>query len=458
MTKTTDQKALKFIDENNLIQKSDKILVAFSGGADSVFLLHFLSKFRKRFGIEVAAFHLNHKLRGKSADADEKFCIQFCSKHKIELVHISNDVKTLSKKMKLSIEETAREIRYSELKNASHKLKCNKIATAHNASDNVETILLNFIKGAGLKGLSGIPVKRENIIRPILCLSSEEIREYLRQNNISFRIDKTNLDSDYERNFLRNEIIPKLKERLNPRLEEKISNTAKIIYEVNSFVKSRIKKLESKSSKFFGDEIRVDTKALSKIDKSLSGIFLKSLIENKFDIELSSENIYSLIELLDLQTGRTVNLKKNILAAKERNKIVIRQKNLQKREKSVYKIEAGQRLNIGESVISINEINRKMIKFTSDKSIEFISGDGLGKTFEIRKWKDGDKFQPIGMQGTKKISDFLSDEKIPSYRKREHLVLTNSGIIIWVIGLRIDERFKVTKEVKKILKLTINNK
>jgi tRNA(Ile)-lysidine synthase len=99
-----------------------------------------------------------------------------------------------------------------------------------------------------------------------------------------------------------------------------------------------------------------------------------------------------------------------------------------------------------------------MIKFTSDKSIEFISGDGLRKNFEIRKWKDGDKFQPIGMQGTKKISDFLSDEKIPSYRKREHLVLSNSGKIIWVIGLRIDERFKVTKEVKKILKLTINNK
>jgi tRNA(Ile)-lysidine synthase len=458
MTKTIEQKALKFIDENHLIEKGDKVLVALSGGADSVFLLYFLIKFKKRFGIEVSAFHLNHKLRGKSADVDEKFCIQFCSKHKIEFVHIANDVKTLSKKLKLSVEEAAREIRYSELKNASQKLKCNKIATAHNASDNVETILLNFIKGAGLKGLSGIPVKRENIIRPILCLSSEEIREYLRQNNIPFRIDKTNLDSDYERNFLRNEIIPKLKERLNPRLEEKISNTAKIIYEVNSFVKSQIKKLESKSAKFFGDEIRVDTKAFSKIDKSLSGIFLKSVIENKFDVELSSENIHSVIELLDLQTGRTINLKEKVFATRERNKIIIQRKALQRQEKKVYKIDAGQEIIIGENVISINKINRKMVKFTSDNSVEFVSGDGLRKIFEIRKWKAGDKFQPIGMKGTKKISDFLSDEKILSSIKKEQLVLTNNGKIIWMIGYRIDERLKVNKEAKKILKLTISKK
>jgi tRNA(Ile)-lysidine synthase len=458
MTKTTEQKALKFIDENHLIQKGDKILVAFSGGADSVFLLYFLIKFKKRFGIEVSAFHLNHKLRGKSADADEKFCIQFCKHHKIELVRISKNVKTLAKKMKLSVEEAAREIRYSELKYASQKLNYNKIATAHNESDNVETILLNFIKGAGLKGLSGIPIRRENIIRPVLCLSSEEIREYLIENKIPFRVDESNLESDYERNFLRNEIIPKLKERLNPRLEEKISNTAKIIYEVNSFVNSEIKKLESKSAKFFGDEIRVDTKALSKIDKSLSGIFLKSVIENKFKIELSSENIFSLIELSDLQAGRGIHLKQKVFAVKERNELVITRKKVQSKERKIYKIEVGQRLNIGESVISINEINRKLIKFTSDKSVEFISGDGLRKIFEIRKWKNGDKFQPIGMKGTKKISDFLSDEKIPSSKKKDQMVLTNKGKIIWVIGLRIDERLKVNKEAKKILKLTISKK
>ena len=154
MIKTIEQKALKFIDENHLIKKGDKVLVALSGGADSVFLLHFLMKFKNRFKIEVTAFHLNHKLRGKAAAEDEKFCSNFCSKNKIELVHVSKNVKAYAKKMKMSVEEAGREIRYSELNKAVKKLKCTKIATAHNSSDNVETVLLNFVKGTGIKGLA----------------------------------------------------------------------------------------------------------------------------------------------------------------------------------------------------------------------------------------------------------------------------------------------------------------
>lgn len=454
MTKTVEQKALKFIDENHLIEKGDKILVALSGGADSIFLLYFLLKFRKRFGIDVAAFHLNHKLRGKSANDDEKFCVRFCSEHGVKLVNTSKDVKSLSKKMKSSVEEAAREIRYSEMKKAALKLKCKKIATAHNASDNVETILLNLVKGTGLKGLTGIPLRRENIIRPVLCLSSEEIRNYLKDNKISFRIDESNLQSDYERNFLRNEIIPKLKRKLNPRLEEKINSTAKIISELNSFVDKQSEKFVKKSIKIKTNEIDVDAEAIKKLDKSLSAIILKTVIENNFKIELSSENIYAIIGLLKLQTGRTIQLKENVFASKERNKLVIRKSEISKKEKPHRKIKVEKSLKIERGIISISEVNRKMIKFTSDKSVEFISADGLKKNFVIRKWKAGDKFQPIGMKGSKKISDYLSDAKIPSSEKKEQLVLTNDGKIIWMIGLRIDERFKVKRETKKILQLS----
>ncbi len=201
MTKTTEQKALKFIDENHLIEKGNKVLVALSGGADSVFLLSFLLKFKNRFKIEVAAFHLNHKLRGKAATEDEKFCAKFCLKNNIELVCVSKNVKAYAKKMKVSVEEAGREIRYSELHKAAKKMRSTKIATAHNSSDNVETVLLNFVKGTGVKGLVGIPIKRDNIIRLILCLSAEEIRKYLKANKIHFRIDESNLDSDYEETF-----------------------------------------------------------------------------------------------------------------------------------------------------------------------------------------------------------------------------------------------------------------
>lgn len=455
MTKTIEQKVLKFIDENHLIEKTDKILVALSGGADSIFLLSFLIKFKKRFGIEVAGFHLNHKLRGKSADTDEKFCSDFCKQNKIKFICVKKDVKSYTKKLKVSVEEAGREIRYLELNKAVEKIGCTKIATAHNSSDNVETILLNFIKGAGIKGLSGIPVRRDNIIRPILCLTSEEIRQYLKKNKISFRVDKSNLDSDFERNFLRNEIIPKLKQRLNPRLEEKISNTSKIISEINSFVGKQTEQLSREAIKLDGKVLRINTKKISKLDRSFLGIFLKSVVKNNFNIELSSENIFAIVDLVNSQVGKQVHLKENIIASKERNELIVGRKPSVKSEKAFRKIKVGGKIKVDGKIISISEVNRKMFKFTPNKSVEFISADGLRNAFEIRRWKEGDKFQPIGMNGTKKISDFLADQKISSSRKKGHLVLTNSGKIVWVIGLRIDERFKVKPESKMILKLTV---
>jgi len=455
MTKTVEQKTIKFIDENHLIEKGDKVLVALSGGADSVFLLSFLLEFKNRFKIEVAAFHMNHKLRGKAAAADEKFCTEFCSKNKIELARISKNVKAYAKKMKLSVEEAGRDVRYVELNKAVKKMRCSKIATAHNSSDNVETIMLNFVKGTGVKGLIGIPVRRDNIIRPILCLSAEEIRKYLKANKITFCVDESNLDSDYERNFLRNEIIPKLKQRLNPRLEEKISNTSKIISEIDSFIDKNIEKIRKEVVSSDGKVLRINSQKISNVDKSLLSILLKKEIENKFDSELSSDNIFSLLDLLVSQSGRSIHLKENIIATKERSELVIRKRAASRNEKSAYKIKVGQKLNINGKVISVKEVKRKMFKFSPNKSIEYISGDGLGNIFQIRKWKEGEKFQPIGMKGTKKISDFLSDEKASSINKKDNLVLTIGNKIVWVIGLRIDDSFKITSKTKKILKLSV---
>ena len=456
MTKTVEQKTLKFIDENHLLEKNDKVLVALSGGADSVFLLFFLSKFKKRLGIELAAFHLNHQLRGKSADLDEIFCHGFCVENKIEFHSISRDIKTFARKNKISVEEAGREIRYAELFKASRKLKSSKIATAHNASDNVETIILNFVKGAGIKGLTGIPITRENIIRPILCLSSDEIRKYLKANRISYRIDKSNLKNDYERNFLRNDIIPKLKSRLNPKIEEKISNTAKILKEINSFIEFQVNQLAESTANFDGKELKINLKKIKKSDASIFSIFFKSVVEKNFNIELTSENIHSLIELINSQTGRVIHLKEKVIAFKDRDLLVINRQTKNRYKIVNKKIKIGQKIEIDEKVISIKQISKKNVKFITNKSTEFISGDLVDELFEIRNWKAGDKFHPIGMKGTKKISDYLSDEKISSHRKRENLVLTNSGKIVWVIGLRIDDNFKVTPKTKRILKLTYN--
>lgn len=456
MLKTIEQKVLKFINENHLIEKGNKVLVAFSGGADSVFLLQFLIKYKTRFGIELAAFHLNHKLRGRDADADEKFCTDFCTKKNIEFQSVSKDVKQISKKKKVSIEEAARELRYAELIKTSEKLKADKIATAHNLSDSVETVLLNFIKGTGLKGFAGIPVQRENIIRPILCLTSEEIRKYLKLNKISYRLDKSNLNIDYERNFLRNEVIPKLKAKLNPKLEQKIASTLRILKDVNIFIDKQVNLFSRSAVDFDGKRLTINLKKLKSQDEIFNSIFLKTIVEKNFKIDVDAENVHSLIELINSQTGRSIQLKENFVAIRERDSIVIEQ-NRQKRNKAVRrKIKIGQKINVAGKEISIELMGKKKQKFSSNKLIEYISGDSVKETFEIREWKTGDRFFPLGMKGSKKISDFLADEKISTHTKKENLVLTNSGKIVWVVGLRIDERFKVLRETKRILKLTVS--
>lgn len=223
-----EQKIISFIRKNELIKENDSILVLLSGGADSVFLVYFLNKFKKLFNIKINAFHLNHMLRKDAADDDEIFCEKLCKKLNIKLFNKKVEVAKFAKKEKISIEEAGRIIRYNETEKIIINNKINKAATGHHQDDLVETILLNFIKGSGIDGLSGIPVKRDNIIRPLLCLKKSEINEYLEQNNIEYKIDETNYDSGFERNFLRNEIIEIISQRLNPNFTDSIVRLSEI--------------------------------------------------------------------------------------------------------------------------------------------------------------------------------------------------------------------------------------
>lgn len=268
--KKIEEKVFKLIDEKQLIEKNDKILIALSGGPDSVFLLYFLNKFKKKFSIELGALHVNHKLRGKDSDEDAKFCEKICKELKIPCYIISKNVRTFSSRKKISIEEAGREIRYSELKKNSKKNKYSKIATAHNSNDNAETVLLNLIKGTGFSGLAGIPVKRENIIRPILNLTRDEILYYLKENEIDFRIDESNFSNNYERNFLRNEIIPSLKENLNPSLENSIFNSSEIF---RNFLLYINKKNEEITKKIIVEKDKL-TLPVNELKKSQDEFFL----------------------------------------------------------------------------------------------------------------------------------------------------------------------------------------
>ena len=182
------------------------------------------------------------------------------------------------------------------------------------------------------------------------------------------------------------------------------------------------------------------------------------VLHYKFNVELNSENIYSLVDLIKSQTGTSIHLKENIVASRERNELVVQKQKKERKRKSEFQIRIGLTVEVAGKYISIEEVNKKKVKFTQNKSTEFISGDGLEKTFEIREWKAGDRFQPIGMKGTKKVSDFLAEEKIPSSEKKNQLVLINNEKIIWVIGHRIDESIKINSDSKRFLKIKVTEK
>jgi tRNA(Ile)-lysidine synthase len=292
MFKAIEQKVLKLIDDDHLIYKNDRILIALSGGADSVFLFYFLLKYKRRLGIQFSAFHLNHKIRGKEAKDDELFCRNLCEENNVELFVVTKDVKSYARKNKLSIEEAGRDVRYGELKKISAKKLFTKIATAHNASDNAETVMLNLIKGAGLKGLSGIPVKRDNIIRPMLNLTADEIRYYLKLKKFNYRLDTSNISLDYERNYLRNKIIPMLKERLNPKVEQKILSSSKIIRKTFSIPEDELHMIEN-----IKDKALDKRKVVNDSEIVRAGLFLMN--------GLSSEDlINTMIKIEKMPQGR----------------------------------------------------------------------------------------------------------------------------------------------------------
>ncbi len=256
---TLEEKFLKTVKENNLIQENDAIVVGVSGGPDSIALLYCLNKFKNHLKYRLICAHINHLIREDSTD-DEKFVESVCKKLDIPFYKKREDIISLSKKLKKGTEETGRKVRYNFFDEVSKKEKANKIAIAHNKNDNAETVLLNLIRGTGTTGLEGIQPKEYNkYIRPFIDISRSEIEVYCEKNNLQPRIDSTNKENIYNRNVIRNKVLPILKE-MNPSIEDSLSRTTKIIKEQNEFIKDFVKKV-------YDEEVQI---SVGKIEMNLS--------------------------------------------------------------------------------------------------------------------------------------------------------------------------------------------
>ncbi len=454
MIKEIEQKVLKFIGTNKLIEKGDSILIALSGGPDSVFTLFFFKKFQRKYGIKIGAFHVNHKLRGKESDGDEEYCKKICSKLSVPFASVKINVRRFAAKNKLSIEEAARKLRYDKLQKFASQNNFSKIATAHNLNDNAETVLLNLFSGTGIDGITGIPIKRGNIIRPILSLSKEEILHYLEVNKINYRIDSSNLLDEHKRNFIRNNIVPLIKSKINSSFETALLRSGKVIEENLKLFEQLLQSIIKKYVVIKKDSITIELNILNEINKEAIGLILKRIFTDKLKIEFSFAAYESVLSLLENQTGKKVNLSRGYFALRERTKIVIYK--IEEKTDKTWQVKAGQSVKINDSKISLKKVKTFDGKYTSNGKTEFISGDNLEELFILRKWKPGDKFIPLGMKGFKKVSDFLTEQKVSAKEKKDRLVLTNRNNIVWVVGLRIDERYKINSLTKKIMKLWIS--
>ena len=456
MIKSTEQKVVKFILNKKLIDSGDRILVALSGGADSVFLLEFLLKYKRRFNIDIAAFHLNHNLRGEEANNDEQFCKNLTAQKRIQFFSTSKNVKLFAKRKRMSLEEAGRELRYSELHRIAKKHNYTKIATAHNADDNAETVLLNLIKGTGIKGLSGIPERREQIIRPVLVLSKKEILDYLHNKKINYRTDSSNFENDYQRNYLRNDIIPLIKDKLNPQFDSAVFRTSEIIRGYASLIDEQINNTVKKTVTYKQQRLIINLKHLEETDVRLYGDVFRKTVRKHFNEDLESTNISDLIKLVKAQTGREIKFSNRIVAVKERDSIIIYSKKREMKNVKQVEIKIGEEKQIEGKSISISTVNRKKLSFRNTINKEYISADKINSSFILRRWKAGDRFYPLGMKNSKKLSDFLTEQKVRSSEKKEQLVLSNAGKIVWVVGIRIDERYKISAKTKKVLELCLN--
>lgn len=433
-------KKLKTHIENNLFFLGEpKLLIAISGGIDSVVLTHLFHKLE----LNIALAHCNFNLRGDESDADEDFVLDLAEDLNIEVFTQRFDTQAYAKDKKLSIQMAARELRYNWFKELSEQLKFDYILTAHHADDNLETFLINFTRGTGLEGLTGIPEVNGKFVRPLLPFSSEDIEAFAKAQNIKWRDDSSNKSVKYLRNKLRHEVVPILKE-INPSVLqsfqttlENLNDTADIVEEsTNAVLKRAITTMDENHIAFKISEFK-------KVNNPKAYLFevFKSFGFTEWN---------DMVDLLDAETGKQV-LSNTHRLIKNREHLLLSTIASETHETiSISKNDTRKETPFGTLFFNEADAISK-----SEPNTIYVDKDKLKFPLQLRKKQEGDIFYPLGMKGKKKLSKYFKDEKLSLLDKENTWLLCSGDDIVWVVGRRADERFKVTKQTNNILKIRL---
>ena len=437
------QKLKTHINKNLAFLNKSKLLLAISGGLDSVVLAHLC----KALDLDFSLAHCNFNLRGKESNADENFVLNLAEDMNVEVFIESFETEKFTEKYKVSTQMAARELRYEWFEELSVQFGFDYILTAHHADDNLETFLINLSRGTGIEGLTGIPETNNAIIRPLLNFSRSEIEDYAKANHIQWREDSSNASTKYLRNKLRHEVIPKLKE-ITPQLLQNFKKTQNHLQDTMHIVEDAVLRIQRKVVSIEDDIIKINIKKLQKLSHTKAYLYelLKEFNFTEWD------DVY---DLLSAQSGKqlfsgTHRLLKDrdFLLLSEINNDVI----LNESEESIHIVESIKKFQIPLGILFL-EPTKQLNSF--NESTIYVDKDLLKFPLTVRQWKKGDYFYPFGMQEKKKLSKFFKDEKLSLIEKEQILLLCSEDDIVWIINRRADNRFKVDEKTNQILKISL---
>lgn len=459
-------KVIKTIKENNLINIGDSILVAVSGGPDSICLLHILHSLSEEYNLKIYVAHLNHQIRGVDAHLDALYVMQTCSKWNIPYFIKSINVIEYCEKNRLGIEDGARKLRYEMFSEISEKIGIDKIAIGHNKNDQAETILMRMMRGTGLHGLRGIDYIREDgVIRPILDLSREEIEEYCEKYSLNPRIDKSNLEDIYSRNKIRLKILPYMKSEFNENIVDCIVRMSNSLKLDGDFIDGEVEKHYKYAVQSYTDCVYIFIDGVQELHYSVqSRLVFKSINDLIGSVEsFDKKHIDDVIDLLDSnKIGKKINLPKGIWAYRFSDYIQLTTSEIVVESKSYsYDISLdeliyGERRYIEEidktlkmEIVDVSEFDRNNIK----KGIQYIDISKIKGSLKIRERQQGDKIKLAG--GTKKIKELFIGMKVPKEDRNSIPLLVDEQNIIAVCGYRISSEYMVDKNTKEVLKFSV---
>lgn len=419
--------------------KESKVLIAVSGGVDSVILVHICHKLNLKFALA----HCNFNLRGKESDADEGFVLQLADDLNLEVFIESFDTELFAQESKLSIQMAARKLRYDWFQELSDQLHFDYILTAHHADDNLETFLINLTRGTGLEGLTGIPEINGKFVRPLLPFSREMIESYAKENRINWREDASNASTKYVRNKLRHDVIPILKE-INPSLLQSFQNTLNNLQGSSAIVDDSIEALFVKEIIKLtptGFELQISEIKKFHNPKAYLFRFLNNYGFTEWD---------NIVNLLDAQSGKHVYSSTHRLI-KDRDFLLLSEITADERT-SIRILETDNKVKTALGMLYFETVDS--LSKTESQTI-VVDKQTLKYPLSVRKWQEGDVFFPLGMTGKKKLSKYFKDEKYSMLDKENAWLLCSGNEIIWIVGKRADDRFKVTEATKQILKIEL---